>query len=442
MAKAETSVKQVGVGELRGIVVDSDELRKGTQLFDDKAVFNLARHANKLFCEAKGSGAAPYRVTLTFGDGALDVKAKCTCPAARSRSFCKHAAALLVAWTRAPEAFVVGDAPPPGAPGQAKARAVKRGPAAAADLMKQGVDQVSTLVRDLGVAGVAAMGDDRAPMVQTLGENLRQYKLRRLSAKTLDLARLLEAGAAQRGSLPAVAYTDLLADLLLTARKLDKHLGSGEALDPRHVEELIGKSWQKADRQPASGLDLVEYAYVSRVTSDDFAIQESRLFNLVSGLHFSEKKIVPRFLAGSDPKPSRGGAVHEGVRGSTYPTYPPTRLELSDLGDPRAVDHASLARLVDTALPDVGSALGALQEHRRDVFAPDLLPVADPRGHACSRGPHGCRRSTPRGTPCTCPTIARSSTGWARRSAGRGSRCWSATSASTRRCPRCGPWRP
>ena len=376
MAKADTSVKQVGVGELRGIVVDSDELQKGTRIFDEKGLSNLARHGNKLFCEARGSGA-PYRVTLAFGDGALDVKAVCTCPAARSRRFCKHAAALLVAWTRAPEAFMASEAPPAGAPGVAKPKTVKRGAAAASELMKQGVDQIGTLVRDLGVAGVAAMGDDRVPMVQALGENLREYKLRRLSAKTLDLARLLQAGTARRGSLPAVPYTDLLADLLLTARKLDKHLRGGEPLDPRHVEELVGKTWQKADRQPTTGLDLVEYAYLSRVTSDAFVIRESRLFDLASGVHYSEKQIMPGFLARPDnAKPSRSGAVHAGVRGSTYPGYPPTRLEISDLGDPRAVDHAALTCLVEKALPDVGSALAALQEHRRDVFAPDLLPVA------------------------------------------------------------------
>src|SRR5208337_4078158 len=146
-AKAETSVKPIGVGELRGVVVDTDELQKGTRIFDDKGLMNLARHGNKLFC-----------------DGALDVSAKCTCPAARSRSFCKHAAALLVAWARAPEAFVVSDAPPAGAPGEATKKTVKRGAAAASDLMRQGVEQIATLVRDLGVAGVAAMGDDRAPM--------------------------------------------------------------------------------------------------------------------------------------------------------------------------------------------------------------------------------------------------------------------------------------
>jgi hypothetical protein len=368
----DAQARSIGVGELRGIVGDADELQKGTRIFDDKGLSNLARYANKLFCEAKGSGPSPYRVSIVVGDDA--VKAKCTCPAARSRAFCKHAAGLLVAWARAPEAFVVGDAPPAGAPGEAKRKAVKRGAAGAADLMKQGVAQVATLVRDLGIAGVAAIGDDRAPLVQTLGENLREYRLRRLSAKTLDLVKLLEAGARQRGSLPAGAYTDLLCDLLLTARKLEKHLG-GEALDDRHVEELVGKTWQKADRRPIAGLDLIEYAYSSRVTSDEYIIRESRFFDVASGAHYSEKQIVPRFLR-ADAKPSRGSALLAGVRGSTYPGYAPTRLEVSDLGDKRPIDHAVLARLVDKALPDVGSTLAALQEHRRDVFAPDLFPAA------------------------------------------------------------------
>ncbi len=46
---------------------------------------------------------------------------------------------------------------------------------------------------------------------------------------------------------------------------------------------------QKADRTPVSGLDLVEHAYFTRVTSDGFILREGRLFDLVSGAHFSEK---------------------------------------------------------------------------------------------------------------------------------------------------------
>src|SRR5262245_6274254 len=135
---AATEVRKVGLAELRSIVVDAGELAKGTQFFDEKRLSNLSRHGNKLFCQAKGS--SPYRVTLAFGDAATDVKSRCTCPAARasSRPFCKHGAALLVAWARAPEAFAVSDAPPEGAPGVTRKRAVKSGSASASELMKRG----------------------------------------------------------------------------------------------------------------------------------------------------------------------------------------------------------------------------------------------------------------------------------------------------------------
>ncbi|MFT3766833.1 MAG: HEAT repeat domain-containing protein [Minicystis sp.] len=177
--------------------------------------------------------------------------------------------------------------------------------------------------------------------------------------------------------MPALAYTDLVADVLLTARKLEKHLGSGEPLDPRHVEELVGKTWQKTDLEALSGLDLIEYAYQTRVTSDQFVIYESRFLDLVSGTHYSEKVISPlAFRSNDGPKPSRAGAVLAGLRGGRYPGYPPFRLKISDLGDRQPIDHAALSRLVERALPDVGSALAALAEHRRDVFAPDLLPVS------------------------------------------------------------------
>lgn len=371
MADADQAPRKIGLADLRGIISDGDELQKGTALFAADQIKNLARHQNKLFGEARGSGSAPYKISITFAEGSGAARAKCTCPASWSRPFCKHAAGLLVAWARAPEAFVVSEGPPGGA--AAKKTAVKRARVDPTALMKQGVEQVVTLVRELGAAGVASLGEERLPQLQQLGENLREYKLRRLSARTLDLAALL----GRSGPLPALAYADLVADLLLTARKLDKHLGSGEPIDPRHVEELIGKTWQKADLEPVSGLDLVEYAYLTRTTSDRFIIRESRLFDVATGAHYSEKQIEPMAFRSADgPKPSRAGALFTGLRGGRYPGYAPRRLKITDLGERAAVDHQALARAVDHALPDVAAALAALAEHRRDVFAPDLLPVA------------------------------------------------------------------
>src|SRR3954470_1446778 len=153
MATDETSTRKVGVGDLRGIVVDSDELKKGTELFDRKELTKLARHGGKLFAEARGSEAAPYRITVTFSETSTGVRAACTCKASWSRPFCKHAAALLVAWSRSPEAFAMSEGPPPGVGALRKKAAVKRGKVEVGDLMKQGVEQVVTLVRELSASG-------------------------------------------------------------------------------------------------------------------------------------------------------------------------------------------------------------------------------------------------------------------------------------------------
>ncbi|WP_437723118.1 HEAT repeat domain-containing protein [Sorangium sp. So ce861] len=395
MSAAPGEVQRIGAAELRAFIQDAGELKKGALLYDGGQLLNLARYENKLFCEARGSGASPYKVTLVYSDSpAPGFKGRCTCPARTfNTAFCKHAAALLVAWARAPESFVVSDAAPPGAPGGDTARkSVKKGAANAQALMKSGVEQVSTLVRELGVAGVATIGADRVEQMEKLAEGLRENRLRRLSARTLDLAALLRGQAAgvgpaarsaggpqagaRRGALPAVAYANLIADLLLTARKLEKHL-AGEPLDDRHVEELVGKTWKASDRKPADGLTLVEYAFSTRTTSDDFVIRESRFLDLESGRHFSEKQILPAFMAKrTEPKRSFAGEVLAGARATTYPGYPPLRLDFTDLGDKRPLDAGALDAVLARALPDAGAALAALQEHRKDVFAPDLVPVA------------------------------------------------------------------
>jgi hypothetical protein len=271
---------------------------------------------------------------------------------------------------------VVSDAPMAGALGAVAKKSVKQSPTQRSEAMKQGVKQVSTLVRELGVAGVASGAEGWGPQIQKVGEAVRDNKLRRLGAKALDLAALLEKAFESKGPIPAVAYADLVADLRLTASKLDKHLG-GEPIDDRHVEELIGKTWRKEDRKPLSGLSLLEVAFKSWTTSDEFLIRESRFFDLESGAHYSEKQIIPKaFARNTEPKKSRAGQVLEGMRASAFPGYPPVRLDITDLGNPRPLDQSALARLVDKALPNVGAALAALQEHRRDVFAPDLVPVA------------------------------------------------------------------
>jgi hypothetical protein len=370
-----SEARRLTVPMLREIVSDAAELQKGTAIFDANGLQHLARYQNKLFCDAAGSGAAPYKVGITFGDDGA-AKGRCSCMAARSRPFCKHAAGLLVAWARAPESFAVSETAPAdiGGTGAAKKKSVKKGDASDTDLMRQGVERVGTLVRELGLAGTAALGTDRIEQIRALGQSLREHKLRRLSARILDLVGVLQRG--QVGAVPPIEYMDVVADLLLTSRKLEKHL-AGEALDDRYVEELIGKTWRKTDRTPVESLELVEYGFSTRTTSDDFVIRESRFVDIKTGEHYSEKQIVPAFLAKrTEPKRSHVGHVLDGARGGRYPGFAPLRLDLEQVPARTPLVPAVVERMAAVALPAVGAALSAFQERRKDVFAPPRVPVA------------------------------------------------------------------
>lgn len=362
---------KISVKQLREIVTDMGELAKGAKIVDDGGLSHLARHEHKLFADAQGSTV--YKVQAICEDKGW--RGRCSCMASRSRPFCKHAAALLVAWQRNPDGFAVADAPPAGS-SEGKKKAVKTGKVDAKDLMGKGVSQISILVRELAVAGAASLAEDRAAQVRALGENLREHRLRRLSAKTIALADLLESARSKGDDFDQLAYAELLGDLLLTARKLERHLG-GEALEERHVEELIGKTWTKKDRAPVAGLDLVEYAFLHRETPDNFTIRESRFVDIASGQHYSEKQILPGFLVKrTPPKQSYAGKLLRGAGGGLYPGYAPRRSDLDTPGSVEPIASAVLDRLVEKAIPSVKATVTALAEHKKDVFAPDTLPVA------------------------------------------------------------------
>jgi hypothetical protein len=361
------------VGELRSIVTDPSELAKGTAIADDGGLMHLSRHENKLFADAAGSGATPYKTQIVLGDD--KVTGRCSCMAARSRPFCKHAAALLVSWARTPEAFAVAETPPFVAEARGKRAAVKRANVDPAELRKKGVEQAGTLLVELWQTGVDALAADRAGQVADLASSLRELGLRRLSGRTLDLAELLGAAARRDGSFSAEAYAGLVSDMWLTVKKLEKHLG-GEPLADEHVEELIGRTWTKKDRKPVAGLDLIEYAFLQRTTADDFVLRESRLFDIAAGEHYSEKQILPAMIARrATPKPSYAGLRLESASGSMFPSFPPRRIDLDQQGARSELDGATLELALTRALPDVTRALALLAERRRDVFAPPSVPV-------------------------------------------------------------------
>jgi hypothetical protein len=364
--------------QLKLVVTDPDELAKGLAIADKGGLKHLARYGNKLFAEAEGSGSAPYKVQIVH-DAEKGYRGRCSCMAARSRPFCKHASALLVLWARDTNAFAVSEAAPEPAaePGGAAKRAkTKTGKVDASALMRQGVEQTLTLVRELALSGITTMSAERIAQVRALAETLRAERLRRMSARLMELAGLLATAARDYASLDTEDYGAALADLWLAARRVQKHL-DGETLPLEHVETLIGRSWTKKDRAPIQDLHLIEYAFVQEVTADDFVIRESRLLDLSSGTHYSEKQILPAFLAKrTAPKRSYEGFLLAGASGGRYPGFAPHRLDLSEPGSFQPVAADAVARICDQAMPGVADALARLTEHRKDVFAPDSCPVA------------------------------------------------------------------
>lgn len=368
-----SDVRSVTIPQLRELVSDPSELAKGTEIADRGGLAHLARHGNKLFADAAGSGASPYKTQIAFGDD--KVTGRCSCMAARSRPFCKHAAALLVSWARTPEAFVVAEAPPATPGGGAKRAGVKAAKVDPIESKKKGVDQALTVLTELWQTGVLAIASDRADQVADLATSLRDLGLRRLSVRMLELGALLRLAAKRDGSFPAGEYAALVADMWLTVRKLEKHL-AGEPLAQEHVEELIGRTWTKKDRKPIAGLDLVEYAFSASITADGFVLRESRLFDLRSGGHFSEKQILPAMIAKrTPPKASYAERVLRDTSASVFPSFAPQRLDIEAKADVVSLDPAALALALEKALPSVSAALAALAERRRDVFAPPWVPV-------------------------------------------------------------------
>ena len=73
--------KKLTLRDLRDIVVDPEELAKGTRLYDDGGLMHLARYQHKLYADARGSGGSPYKVQIAFE--ASGTRGRCSCMAAR-----------------------------------------------------------------------------------------------------------------------------------------------------------------------------------------------------------------------------------------------------------------------------------------------------------------------------------------------------------------------
>ncbi|MEM1349610.1 MAG: SWIM zinc finger family protein [Myxococcota bacterium] len=85
--------------------VTAESFRRGEPYFVRGAVKAPRRTGRFVRAQCEGSRAEPYRVTVELGPDGV-ASAHCTCPVGADGR-CKHTAAVLLAWARTPELFVV-----------------------------------------------------------------------------------------------------------------------------------------------------------------------------------------------------------------------------------------------------------------------------------------------------------------------------------------------
>jgi len=308
----------------------------GLEYFRKGAVRDPWRGEMALHAAVAGSANEPYTVTLTpRDDGAWE--AKCTCPAARRQSVCKHAAAVFIAWAERPSAFAVHAEPAPGpvAPPKLETEA-KRARQPKVDrrlLVAEGLDRAEALLVDLGSRGLVAVTAEQVSTIGAVAEAVEAHKLRRLARQVVELQRAAQAvqsGAGAGGREWARLLGEAWFVLQATRRALDK----GDAADQAELEELIGKTWLEKDLRQAANLRLVELAYQTAVLSSGFRVETSYLLDLGDGTLYTEKQITPVRLKLTQAPRKRSYATPLRVaRAGVYPGFPPLRLKLAELAE-------------------------------------------------------------------------------------------------------------
>ena len=84
--------------------VGAKALRQGWEYFQKGALRQLRRQGKTLSALCMGRSIHPYRVRVVFNESGI-AEADCTCPIGQG-GYCKHVAALLVAWRQRPQDFL------------------------------------------------------------------------------------------------------------------------------------------------------------------------------------------------------------------------------------------------------------------------------------------------------------------------------------------------
>ena len=373
---SENQIRELTIDDIRPLV-QPDYMTRGLEVFDQNLVSTTSRYGNKLFANVSGTGSNPYRVSVIFDH---QIKAKCTCPAARRTPFCKHATAVLLTWARAPRSFVESETEIDVVQGKARKAGVKKAKVNANELIDKGLVDLDKLLVELATSGLSNITTSRCEQVRELGENLRTFQLRRLSAAVLRMGGLLELSLAGRDAFSFEEYNSVMVDIAITQRAV-RQIQNGSLSDEKYQEELIGKTWSRKSLRRIGTRELVQISYRRGLTPDRYLVRERHLIDLESGEIFAEKEIVPEFLA------KRQNASFSGqfrrVRSDdvlVYPGFKPNRVKLEGTNQ-EPVDSVTMEKIISLASGDFRQAVTRHLEFRKDFLAPDQsLDFVSPAG--------------------------------------------------------------
>jgi hypothetical protein len=350
----------------------AQDLDKGQAYFKQGKVDHAWHSADSLQALVAGSGKRPYQVNIADRDGKLSPK--CTCPAHRRWPFCKHVAAVLLAWVHTPDRFAAGV--PPVAEEPAKKRSTpastprrrrSRPKVDRKQVQLEGLAKVEELLVGLTNYGLLSLTDGLVSRVGDLAHTAESHKLRRLGRRLIVLGSALERALRDRENFDELVYAGLVADAWLAVRATRRAFQDPE-VDPTDLQELIGKTWREKDLEKREDVTLAELAYGTVILEEGFTVDTSYLLSLEDGQLYTEMQIVPTHLKRQERKPSHTGRLTGTI--GLYPGHEPRRVKLIEVAPPAPLAAADWEK----ALRHAESSASALVRDFQEATASPLAP--------------------------------------------------------------------
>ena len=383
------------------------QVKDGKKILQKGDVLRPWQAGTAIHAEVQGSGATPYRIDITFKEGANKPSPKCSCPAWRSNPFCKHVTAVLLAWSGKAESFAVVEAPvvevkakPTRTPKKeasrtegtdvdtiTKPKGDAKFDAERLALLESGLSQATDLLEELCARGLLAVTAEQTEATKKLAELLLDqqtialgHTVQLLAIRLSQLSVTKASGRHAQETIDESSFTALLAKawLTLAATRNALHADSGDADSAFDVEDLLGRKFDESRLNKSQSAALLEIAFEEETDEIGFVTDTSYLLELESGEVLLERRILPVRLADKGRKRPYNSLLLNCQIGSRL-SQPPRRVKVSSIGQKQPITAEILARAARHAVATVAVLR---RRHAAQIIDPlaarDLLALFAP----------------------------------------------------------------